>query len=208
MVLEDLHAKYIPKDNDFYRKHSHHVLYAVMLIILVLIAAVGLLLYQILNRPLPQFNAMQPDGRRMLLIPYDEPNLLPDTILQWASKGATIAYTFDFVNYNDQIKAARPYFTENGWQDYLASVQNLIENLIARKLVVNGIVAGAPVISNQGPLPGRGYVWRIQIPFLVTYQSSNALSKRKFVVVISVVRVPTSVNPQGIGIDQFVMSAA
>jgi intracellular multiplication protein IcmL len=61
------------------------------------------------------------------------------------------------------------------------------------------------VIANQGPIPDKEYAWRIQIPFLVTYQSMNITTKRNFYVLISIVRVPTNVNPQGIGIDQFVM---
>src|SRR5262249_51683417 len=144
-------------------------------------------------------------GKRMTLTYFDEPNLLPDTILAWASKAATVSYTFDFVNASKQVAAARPFYTPDGWQDYLNSVNSVINTIVQNQLFVNGVVSGTPVISNQGPLPGKGYVWRIQIPFLVTYQSANLVTKRDFLVVISVVRVPTNVNPQGIGIDQFVM---
>jgi len=204
MALEKI-EQYIPRDNGFYRDHYHHILMGVIACMVLLMLMVGLFFYQVMNRPLPQFNAIQPDGKSMLLIPFDEPNLLPDTILRWASKAATLAYTFDFVGYNDEIRAARPYFTELGWQDYLNSVSNLIKTIIQNKLFINGVVSGTPVISNQGDLPGKGYVWRVQIPFLVTYQSENTISKRNYYVVISIVRVPTSENKQAIGIDQFLM---
>lgn len=205
MALDDLQEQYIPKDNDFYCNHYHHVIMGVMLSIVILIGMVSLVFYQMLHRPLPIFFAMQANGEKMQLRPYDQPNLLPDTILRWASKAATVAYTFDFVNYNKEIQVARPYFTEDGWQDYLSSVNNLIQRVVQGQLFVNGVVAGTPVIGNQGPLPGKGYVWRIQIPFLVTYQSANTTTKRNYLVTLSIVRVPTQVNPQGIGIDQFVM---
>lgn len=201
----DAVEEYIAQDNDFYRKHYHHVLIGLMAVIFILMIAIAVVFYQIMNRPLPQFNAMQKDGKSMLLIPNDEPNLLPDTILRWASKAAAVSYTFNFVNYNDQLAAARPYYTEDGWQDYLGSVQRLISNIRQGQLFVNGVVSGPPVISNQGIIPGRGYVWRVQIPFLVTTQSANVTRKDTYYVVISIVRVPTSVNKQGIGIDQFVM---
>jgi len=205
MALDEIQEKYIPHNNDFYRDHYHHVIIGLMAIIVFMMMLVGVVLYQMFHRPLPVFDAVQTSGARMVLRPYSEPNLLPDTILQWASKAATTAYTFDFVNYNKEISAARPYFTADGWQVYLQSVSKLINSVVANQLFVNGIVAGTPVISNQGPLPGKGYVWRVQIPFLVTYQSANARTNRDFVVVITIVRVPTEVNPQGIGIDQFVM---
>src|SRR5262245_4208374 len=129
MALDDTQEKYIPRKNDFYRMHYHHVIIGLMCLFFLVIIMVGVVFYQILNRPLPQFNAVQTDGKRMLLIPYDEPNLLPDTILRWASKAATVSYTFDFVRYQEQTAAARPYFTENGWQDYLGSVSGLISTI-------------------------------------------------------------------------------
>ena len=205
MALDDIKEQYIPRDNNFYRRHYQRILYALMVAIVLAISAVGLVLYQMLNRPLPTFDAIQADGKTMLLRPYDEPNYLPDTIIRFASKGAVLAYTFDFVHYNEQIASARPYFTDDGWNDYLRSVNTLIQNIVQNQLFVNGVVSGQPVISNQGPLPGRGYTWRVQIPFLVTYQSANTTTRRSFYVIITVVKVPTATNPQGIGIDQFVM---
>lgn len=205
MALDDIREDYTAKNNDFLRNHYHHIIMGIMLVIFLMMFAIGYVFYQVMNRPLPQFNAIQPDGKSMLLIPYDQPNLSPDTIVRWASKAAILAYTFSFENYNNQLKEARPYFTEDGWQDYLSSVDRLINTIVQNQLIVNGIVSGTPVISNQGEVSGRGYVWRIQIPFLVTYQSANRSDRRNFYVVISIVRVPTYVNKQGIGIDQFLM---
>jgi intracellular multiplication protein IcmL len=141
----------------------------------------------------------------MSLTAYHEPDLSPTTLIQWASKAAVAAYTFDFVNYNKQASLARPYFTEAGWNDYVRSISGLIQTIKQNQLLVNGVVSGTPVISNQGNLTGRGYVWRIQMPFLVTYQSSDGTSKKPFNVTLSIVRVPTWENPGAIGIDQFVM---
>jgi len=174
-------------------------------LMLFLLVTAGVLLYQILHRPLPVFYAKQANGQTLSLEPYQEPNLLPDTILRFASKAAVTAYTFDFVNYKKEIALARPYFTDAGWQSYLSSVQGLIDTIVKNQLFVYGIISGTPVIANEGDLPGRGYVWRVQIPLLVTYEASTGPVNRNYYVVITVVRVPTDINPQGIGIDQFVM---
>jgi intracellular multiplication protein IcmL len=205
MAIGTLREKYISRENSFYRDHYHQVIMVMMGVIVILMIAVGVVLYQTLNRPLPQFNAVQSDGKRMLLFPYEEPNLLPDTILRFASKAATVSYTFDFLNANKQVLAARPFYTPDGWLDYLNSVSGVISSIVQNQLFVYGVVAGTPVISNQGPLPGKDYVWRVQIPFLVTYVNAQGPNTRSFYVVLSIVRVPTYVSPQGIGIDQFVM---
>jgi intracellular multiplication protein IcmL len=205
MALEHVKQEVLERSNGFYRDHYHRVIIILMIIFICTVGSVGFLLYQFAHRPLPVFEARQQDNQQMLLTPFAKPNLLPDTIIRWASKAATLAYTFDFVNYDGQINAVRPYFTEAGWADYKNSVAGLIKTIVQNQIFVNGIVSGAPVISNQGVLPGKGYVWRVQIPFLVTYQAAETISKKTYYVVISIVEVPTNKNPQGIGIDQFLM---
>lgn len=206
MALDAAKERYIPKESNFYRDYYHYFFYLMMMTILLLLIIVGLVLYQIANRPLPEFAAKQADGKTMSLVSFNEPNLLPDTILRFASKAAVTAYTFDFVNFEKQLALARPFFTEAGWADFNASISRVVSTIVQNQLFVSGVVAGTPVISNQGPLPEKGYVWRVQIPFLVTYQSANSSSQRDYYVVLTIIHVPTSVNPQGIGIDQFVMT--
>lgn len=205
MALDAIKQKYAQRSNDFFRLYYSRFIIATMAIIGLIIILMGIILFQMSTRPLPVFVAYTPKGNKMQLTEYLEPNLLPDTIIRWASKAATLGYTFDFVNYRKQIDAVKPYFTSDGWVDYQNSLVALLNTIVQNQLFVNGVVSGPPVISNQGPIPGKGYTWRIQIPFLVTYQSANTSTKQNFYVVITVVRVPTSVNPQGIGIDQFVM---
>ncbi|HTM63393.1 MAG TPA: DotI/IcmL family type IV secretion protein [Gammaproteobacteria bacterium] len=205
MALDAAKEKYIPKENNFYRDYYHYFFYLMTAMFAFLLLAVMFVLYQIANRPLPEFAAKQPDGKTMELISFNEPNLLPDTIIRFASKAAVTAYSFDFVNYDQELSEVRPFFTSAGWSDFNASISNVIGTVVQNQLFVSGVVSGPPVISNQGLLPDTGYTWRVQVPFLVTYQSANTQSQRKYYVILTIVRVPTSINPQGIGIDQFVM---
>ena len=206
-TIESVSKFYKQYNNQFYKRYYHYFLIALMVLIFILIVSVGVVLYQILHKPLPVFKAIQPNKQQMTLIAFDEPNLLPDTILRFASKAATLAYTFDFVHYQEQLALAKPYFTTAGWQDFLSSVNYVIQRITENRVLVYGVVSGTPVISNEGDLPDIGYAWRVQIPFLVTYysQSSTPVVKRSFYVIVTIVKTPTSVNPAGIGIDQFVM---
>jgi len=207
MALTQMTEKYIPRNHDFYRDYYRYFIYALMIIIVVVFCTASMVLYQVVHRPLPIFTANQAGklDERMVLMPFEEPNLLSATLLRFASKAASTAYTFDFVNYEKEIAEARPYFTDAGWRDFRAAIEGVVSTIVKNQLFVTGVVSGAPVISNQGDLPGMGYVWRAQIPFLVTYQSANITTQSSYIVVVSIVRVPTSTNPQGIGIDQFIM---
>ncbi len=195
----------IDKENAWYAAYYSYFIFTLMAAIFILGCFVLILLYQVSHRPLPLFFAVAPNGQRLPLVSYDEPNLLPSTLIKWASKAAVAASTLDFVNYNKQLDAARPYFTDAGWLDYQRSVSELINTVRKNQLLVSGVVAGTPIVASQGDLEGRGYVWRIQMPFLVTYQASDTQSKKQFTVMLTIIRIPTSKNPAGIGIDQFVM---
>lgn len=197
-----------PSNNLFYRDYYQTLMVFVAVAIFLVLLVASFVHYQLRNKPLPSFTAISPNGATLPLIAQDEPNLLPDTLIKWVSKGAVAAYTFDFVNYNKQFAAVRPYFTSAGWSDYQSSVARLINTITQNQLFVNGVVSGAPIIASQGDIPGKGYAWRIQIPFLVTYQSAETTTQRYFTVLVTVIKVSTTQNPKGIGIDQFVMAGA
>lgn len=192
-------------NNAFYRMHAHKVLIGLIVCLFLMLGMVGLLLFQIKNKPLSPFIAISDDGQKMQLISYDDPNLLSSTLIKWASKAVVTAYTYDFYNYPKQLQLAQPYFTEAGWANYKTSIQSLINTITANKLFVNGVVSAPPVISNQGSLGDYDRVWRVQIPFLVTYQSSETTTNASYIVNLMIVKVPTTENPAAIAIDQFIM---
>jgi intracellular multiplication protein IcmL len=157
----------------FYRVYQPRFIMMLMAATVVAMVWAGIVLFQVYHRPLPSFYALQPNGQRMRLNPQDLPNLTPQTVIRFASKAAVAAYTFDFVNYKSQIADARQYFTEGGWTDYQASVAKVVNGIAQNKLFVTGVVYNPPVIAQQGDNNGV-YSWRVQVPFLVTYQSAQS----------------------------------
>lgn len=204
MALEDLQQRYIPRENSFYRNYYHWIIIGISGAVFLLICMILLLLYQVYNKPLPVFAAQQPNGKSIALTPYDLPNIQPDVITRFAAQAATVAYTYNFANYQDQLNAARPYFTENGWNDYRTAVDPTISQIVSKQLILNGVVSSPPTINNQGLLNGVE-TWRVAVPFLATIQSSGATETRTYMVLLTIVRVPTNINKRGIGIDQFIM---
>jgi intracellular multiplication protein IcmL len=195
----------LAKSPTFYRDYYQALITALIASIFFILLMVVVVLYQLSHRPLPRFIAVADNGKKMELTAFNEPNYLPATLLRWASKATVAAYTFDFVNYEQQIANVAPYFTSSGWPGYKESVGRLIADITEKKLFVNGVVSGAPIIANQSATAGDGYEWRMQLPFLVTYQSAETTSRQNYTVLLTVVKIPTTVDPAGIGIDQFVM---
>jgi intracellular multiplication protein IcmL len=184
---------------------SQTLIYGLILSLLVLLVVGVLVILQVIHRPDPKFYEKRANGKVIELSPYDQPNYLPQTILNWASKAAVAGYTFNFANYNTTIPQARPYFTDGGWAAYQSAISTVVARVSKAQLIVQGVVSGTPVIANQGELPGHGYSWNVQIPFLVTYLSAGESKSKNYYVILLVVKVPTTVNPQGLGIDSFSM---
>jgi intracellular multiplication protein IcmL len=198
----------IKGSNLFYRNYYQQVIYVLVIVIFSIIAAAGILMYQVSHRPLPQFSAIMPDHRAMPLVSYEEPNLMPNTLIRWASKAAVAAYTFNFVDHDKQIEQAHLYFTPGGWQAYQDAISTTVDRVVKQQLFVYGVVSEPAVISNQGDRPKQGYSWRIQIPFLATYQSAEESRSTDYFVLVTIVKVPTTINPDAIGIESFEMREA
>ena len=193
------------QNNKFYKFHFQKFTIALIVSIILMLILASVVLYQITHRPLPSFYAVNTKGQQMTLRPYAEPNQLPPTLIRFASKAAVSGYTYDFSNFNKQLAIVRPYFTEDGWAAYRAGIEGLLQTVQQNKIFVNSVVSGQPVIASQGYEFGVGYQWQLQLPFLVTYQSSERSTQKAYLIQLTIVKVPTQISPKGIGIDKFFM---
>lgn len=203
--MSDTRSEKLHEPFNFYRDYYQGFLIILVIFIILMLMLTSFVMYQIKNRPLPAFIAVTTDGKEMQLTAHDEPNFLPDTLLRWAKKAAVASYTFDFANYPKQLEQARPFYTQSGWDNYRNSISSLLDSIVTNQVFVNGVVVGPPVITNEGDFTGHGFAWRIQMPFLVTTQGAETTVQKTYTLVLTIVKVPTNINPVGIGVDQFVM---
>jgi intracellular multiplication protein IcmL len=195
--------------NNFYRDNYRRLVGSLMVLLVVIVSLVGVVFYQIINRPEPKYFATTVDGRIMQLFSLSEAMLSPSELLQWAHGAAISAYTYNFVNYRDAMQQLQNQFTADGWVYYENALRTArtLEMVIAKKLVVSAVATGTPVILDQAVISGK-YSWKVQIPLLVTYQSPNEQTQQSMIVTMIVSRVPTVDMPKGIAIVSFVSSAA
>ena len=152
----------------------------------------------------PKYFSTSFNGRIQELTPIYEPNTSDLSIIKWASLATVAAYSFDFVNYDNQLTLASQYFTPSAWNAFYNALysSNNINEVISKKLIVNAVVMQPPVILAKGTLNGV-FSWRIQIPLLVTYQSAQGFVTNSLIVNLLVTRISTLDSIKGIGIAQF-----
>jgi intracellular multiplication protein IcmL len=195
--------------NAFYRDGQRKTL-SILFVSMALNVLLGLLLLFLMTHPpAPKYFATSINGRITPLIPLDEPNQSQSSVLQWANQAAIASYTYNFVNYREELQASSGFFTPEGWTQFLEALQgsNNLDAVKAKKLIVSAVATRAPVILQEGVLNGR-YSWRIQMPILVTYQSASEFTQQNNVVTMLVTRIDPLNNPKGIGIAQFVVGPA
>jgi len=193
--------------NNFYRDNYRRVLLALLLLIFLVVALVGIVYYQIANRPAPQYFATSTDGRITPIYPLSDPMVTPSELLQWASRTAVDAYNYNFVDYREAFQDMQNNFTPDGWKYFMQALQNsrTLETVLTKKLVVSAVATGTPIIQDQGVINGR-YAWKVQMPMLVTFQSTSEKTQQPLIVTMVVTRVPTVNMPKGIAIASYVSS--
>lgn len=195
--------------NNYYKDGQRKLVLALLISVAANLLFAFMLAWIVTHPPAPRYFATSINGRITPLFPLNEPNQSDSAILQWANQAAIAAFTYNFVNYRSELQAASGFFTSEGWTQFLNALQdsNNLEAVKAKKLVVSAVATRAPIILQKGILNQR-FSWRIQMPLLVTYQSSSEFSQQNNVVTMLVTRVSTLNSPRGIGIAQFVVGPA
>jgi intracellular multiplication protein IcmL len=163
------------------------------------------LFYVFTHRAVPDYYSTSANGKYQLITGIDMPNTSDSAVLEWASLVAISCYTYDFVNYKDQLDKLSIYFTDNGWSGFSTELNssNVLDVVVGKKLIVNSVITKPPIILQKGWLNGN-YAWRVQIPLLVTYQAASDFSSENMLVNILVRRISTLESYKGLGIEQFV----
>lgn len=202
--------------NFYYRDGCRKMMTLCLCLLLMLVTLIVFLRYEQKNIPPPKYFATSYDGTPLTLVPLEFPNMQPNALLTWAVEAATSAYNINFVNYRRQIQTARSLFTHNGYNSYLKAIKESrnLDAVQKRKMVVYAKMNGAPSIIQdskinpnlRGSIP-NAFVWRVQIPLVLTYENSNPDDKivQNNIVTLTISRMSTLESGSGVGIDSFVI---
>lgn len=195
--------------NDFYR-HNYRILMTALILGFVIVSMLtSTLVYMVTHPAPPKYFAVSSEGRLTPMVPLKEPNLSNAALLQWATRTAVQTFSYNYVDYRESFHRLRDRFTDKGWENFSIAL-NHSNNLVAvksKKLIVSAVPTGVPVIVMQG-IKNKAYAWRVQVPLLVTYQSSSELIPQSVQVELLIVRTSTLQSVQGIGVQQLIMSGS
>lgn len=193
--------------NQFYRRQFYLAL-STFLFSLVLFFCLFWMMLSLLKNPVrPVYFAVDSIGRLIDEVPLDKPNMSLDSVKDWVGHAIEEAYSYDFVNYRDQLQNAQRSFTDFGWRSYMTALRNnnSITAVSLNKYVFKSRVVDRPKLIAEGIL-GKTYAWKFQVPVLVTYWKPPYSDRDKFFnplnFVVLVQRRPTLQGDHGLGILQ------
>lgn len=189
---------------------SHKILLTLMIsLLLAQLGSISYAYFQFFTRERGHFYQQLPSGETIELTELDRPNVSTKALLEWASLAATATFTFDFVNYETQLKALRDFFTADGYLNFLTSLESTktISTITSKNLQLSAVAIGPAIVLTEEMISGY-HTWRIQVPLLVRYQSASVNETHQQIVTVLVTQVPTADAPKGIGIAQYVAQEA
>lgn len=213
-MAKDLNRKFDPLTavvvrNEFYKNSYRKLLFVLLLSIACNLLLGGGYYYMLSNPPTPVYFAVKLNGRVLPVFPITEPNQSDQEVLEWAKQAAMAAFTYNYTNYRREFQSSSDFFSPWGWQQFLKALKgsNNLDAIIAKKMLVSAQLGKNRKyeIQKQGLVSGH-YAWRVKIPLIITYQSSQAFTQENTLVTLLILRFSTLNSPAGISIEQFVVA--
>ena len=199
--------------NSFYQKKYYFALGIYLLSIVVIIVLSGMLYYLVKKPTQPIYFVADKVGRLLPDMPLQVPNMSADDVAAWVTHAMESTFSYDYINYREQLQSAQVYFTDYGWNKYMDGLK-ATNNLVAleqRKFIITAQVIGKPKLVVQGLL-SHTYAWKFEVPLLVTYLPPPYDGKSQFqnplLLTVIVQRQKILSSNMGLGIVQMIGTLA
>lgn len=171
------------------------------------VAGVSLIVLAVVffTKPAPQYFLADAQGRIMRITPVDQPYEDVARLTQWTARAVMESFSLDFVRWQEVLAQARQYYTAQGYDNLLKSMQDsgLLDTVKKNRYVMTAALRSAPVVLKEGRVEGR-FIYVIRVPVIVTFYQGNNQSSASWDMEVLVVRVPPSENAYGVAIHQVV----
>lgn len=157
------------------------------------------------SKPPTVFNTW--DGKQShVLTTINEPILSSDKIQNWSNDALKNIFSFNFYNMDRKMAQNAVYFTPEGWtafQNALESSQ-VLKNVREKSLEVWLTPLGSAKMVNRY-VTGDYIVWNVEMPAIITYRGAAPVQSSRVLISTTIIRVPTTENPNGIEISQIMV---
>lgn len=208
MPVKDAIASVLNR-NAFYRD-GYRTLVKISLIQTAVIAVLilSIIVLVISMKPHPVYFATTSDGRIINVVPVSEPYKSQADLVAWAAQTSQNVMRFGYHDYRDRLQQASSNFTTTGWDSFNKALKDshFLEAILAHKQVITLEINAAPEIQSAG-VRGGVYTWYVQFPVTIKFDADQPSQPQQLMLHLQIVRVSTLQNPDGISIEQWILTA-
>lgn len=172
------------------------------------LAFLSLMVFYVLAKQIrpPELMFIQANGQISPALGMDLPNQSREAVKDWAREAVQKSYTFDFLSADRELAAAEPYFTSDAWLLFKSSMgaSPLVQQVKKDKLSVSVVAQNAPIIDDAATDRSGEFAWKLIVPVTMSFSGDAATKTQDMVIRITIIRVPTTENPKGLGVLQMV----
>jgi intracellular multiplication protein IcmL len=202
-------AEHVIGSRDFLISQNRKLFSIINCLLLAFVLVLGALIYLwVTQLGEVKYFAVTPDLRVMEMNSLEEPFLSSEGLLNWTGEVVTGALSLDFLHWKKKLMSLRNNFDPIGFESFVESLESggHVKKIEEERLSLSAVMTDAPVIISQGLKRGR-MTWQIEMPLIISYQSSTGISAtQKLLGEIVVERVRPSENPKGVVIRQVVLT--
>lgn len=128
-------------------------------------------------------------------------------IVNWLNDAIIASYTFDFLNFYKNVYGAEFYYTPDGFNAYVNALKSsgLEKDIIGKKLIASIVPLKSPALLSSG-MYSTGEFWKFSVPVLINYSGgTNKPFNSKYLLEVTVVKVPAYISHKGLAISNFSM---
>jgi len=151
--------------------------------------------------------AVTPDLRIQELVPLKEPTVTDTGLRDWVARTVSSTLSINFLNWKEQLSSVSDSYTKECFEQVFKNLDasGNLKYVVDKRLSCAAIISKPPVIIQRGLLQGT-YVWDLQVPVRVTFESSSRVENAMdWVVSVRVTRVASTRNALGIAISQLIL---
>lgn len=139
------------------------------------------------------------NGRLFPLIPLSRPYQKSADVIQFGKEMLTRGFTLDFLNWRQQLEDLRPYFTREGFAQFIDNLEKMgiLDSVKKRRMNMSASV-GTGVLVADGVKNGV-YRWDLEMPIEIRLEGqTQRLPAQHFTAHVHVVRIATLDSIRGI----------
>lgn len=195
--------------NVSFERSAHHGWRRIAFVLLAVNVALSAALAVAVGLYEPQYItiAATPDGRVYEAQTLREPVRTAAALQNWTVTAVTEAYTFGHHDYRMRLNAAREYFTDEGYEGFVAELERTLylERIRNNFQVASAVAQDAAVIRDSGVFADGRLGWKLEFPVLFTFHAGKKKASTRVVAQVLVMRVPFDERASGLGIEQLLV---